>query len=78
MWAFAIINNRLAEVFFEKKRNKLFFNGYCYVNRRDYHAKQEKRWIEADTKKHRFTYRNKGYIDQRTKQKIPRAPFTRA
>ena len=63
-WSFAIINNRLAEVFFEEKKDKTVFNGHCYVERREYKTKQERKWIKTDTAKLRFTYRNGKYFDQ--------------
>jgi hypothetical protein len=58
-WSFAIVNNKLAEVHFDKKKNgriKIF--GHCFVHRKEYKTKQEKKWIREDTKRMRFLYRN--------------------
>lgn len=77
MWAFAIINSRLAEVYFEKNGDKTLVKGHCYVNGDDYRTQQEKKWIKTDAKKYRFTYRNKEYINQFTRQKVSTLPFSR-
>jgi hypothetical protein len=62
MWCFAMVNNRLAEIYFEKKKNgQIKFWGHCYVKREDYKTQQEKRWIELDIKKVKLIYRNKKY-----------------
>ena len=59
-WCFAIINNRLAEIYFEKKRGIKFF-GHCYVKNSEYKSKEEKEWIKKDTAKMRFKYRDGVY-----------------
>jgi len=68
-WCFALVNGRLAEVFFTEKFG---IYGHCYVNREEY-RKSEQRMIETNLKKYRFTYRNDYYFDQmrKTKQKHP-------
>ena len=61
-WAFALINGRLAEFHYEVKKGKSYMTcGHCYVKRSEYKTKKEQRWIDTDTKKYRFTYRNKKY-----------------
>lgn len=60
-WSFAIVNNRLAEIFFERKKGKIKFLGHCYVKESDYKTKREKEWIRKDTEKLRFVYRNRKY-----------------
>ena len=61
-WCFAIVNNRLAEIYFDKKKNgQIKICGHCYVKKEDYKTKQEQRWIARDTKKVRVVYRNKKY-----------------
>ena len=55
-WNFALINNRLAELFFEKKKGKLEIFGHAYVKATEYKSKQEKKWIKEDTEKFRFVY----------------------
>lgn len=61
-WCFAVINNKLAEVYFEKKKNKkVKFLGHCYVKQEEYKTKTEQRWIKQDTEKFKFSYRNGEY-----------------
>lgn len=61
-WSFAIINNRLSEIHFEKNKGKVKFLGHCYVKESEYKTKREKKWIKEDTEKNKFTYRNHKYI----------------
>lgn len=61
-WSFAIINNKLAEVYFEKKRGKTNFFGHCYVKKTEYKTKHEIKMIEKDIARIRFTYRKGEYI----------------
>ena len=61
-WRFAILNNRLAEIYFDKdKQNRVKIQGHCYVAKNEYKTKQEQKWIEIDTRKTRVVYRNKKY-----------------
>ena len=75
MWSFATINNRLSEIFFEKKRGKLLINGHCYVKKSEYKTKKEQKWIKEDTKKYKFSYRNKIYKDKIKNVIILLTPF---
>ena len=63
-WCFAIINNRLSEIFFGRKKGKCkkVIWAHCYVKRSEYKTKREQKMIVKDTKRCRFTYRNKKYI----------------
>jgi len=63
-WCFALINNRLAEVHFEKKKGKIKFLGHCYVKESEYKSKKEKEWIKKDTAKVQLIYRSKIYKDK--------------
>ncbi len=60
-WNFAIINNRLAEIYFEKKKGKRVPWAHAYVKKSEYKTKREQKMIAADTKQCQFTYRNKKY-----------------
>lgn len=60
-WCFALINGRLAEIYFNKTKKGVKFLGHCYVEMSEYKTKREQKWIEMDTIKHRFVYRNKEY-----------------
>ncbi len=62
-WSFAIVNGRLAEIFFEerKKKGRRTIWAHCYVQKTEYRTKKEQEMIEADTKRVRLSYRNKQY-----------------
>lgn len=61
MWSFALVNNKLAEVFFERKRGKIIFLGHAYVKESEYTTKMEKSWIKKDTARVRLVYRKGEY-----------------
>lgn len=67
-WCFAIVNGRLAEIYFDK--NYGIF-GHRYVERRDY-SKREQRMVDSDIKRHQFIYCKGYYIDKNRggKQKV--------
>ncbi|TSC86402.1 MAG: Uncharacterized protein G01um101416_675 [Microgenomates group bacterium Gr01-1014_16] len=60
-WSFAIINNKLAEVFFDKTRNGINFHNHCYVKKSEYTNKEELKQLEKDIQKVRLTYKNHQY-----------------
>jgi hypothetical protein len=67
-WCFAIVNNRLAEIYFDKKKTgKPEIMGHCYVKREDFKTKGEQNAIKEDTAKYRFVYRNKEYKEKSIK-----------
>jgi len=68
-WCFAVVNGRLAEIYFDKKYG---IYGHCYVKRNEFNKKEQK-IINSDIKKYQFTYRKEYYIDKKrgTKQKVP-------
>ena len=68
-WCFAIINGRLAEIYFDKKYG---IYGHCYVERKEY-TKREQKMIDSDIKRYQFVYWKGYYIDkkQEIKQKVP-------
>lgn len=60
-WCFAIINGRLAEIYFNETKKGPKFLGHCYVKKSEYTTRKEQKWIETDTEKFKFSYRNKKY-----------------
>jgi len=60
-WCFAIVNNKLAEIYFNKKNNRINICGHCYVKKEEYKTKKEQLWIKEDTEKIKLIYRNKKY-----------------
>lgn len=60
-WAFALINNRLAEISYDDKNEKMVVCGHCYVKKGEYKTKREQKMILEDTKIRKFTWRNKKY-----------------
>lgn len=61
IWSFGIVNGRLAEIYFEKKKGKFLPFGHAYVKASEYITKREKSWIQEDSKKIKFVYRLKKY-----------------
>jgi hypothetical protein len=61
MWSFALVNSKLAEVFFERKRGKNIFLGHAYVKESEYTTNKEKGWIKKDTARVRLVYRKGEY-----------------
>lgn len=71
-WSFALINGRLAEFHYEISKGKFYMTyGHCYVKRSEYKTKKEQEWIDKDTEKYRFTYRNKKYRRVGEKKPLP-------
>ena len=70
-WCFAIINKRLAEIYFSEKHG---IWSHCYVKPEKYTTKQEKKWIKEDTERNQFSFRKGYYLDkiQGIKQKVPK------
>jgi len=60
-WSFAIINNKLAEIYFEKNKRGIKFLGHCYVKESEYTLKEEREWIKKDIAKVQLVYRNSKY-----------------
>lgn len=60
-WCFAIINNKLAEVYFEREFGKIKYFGHCYINENDYKTKKEKDYIKKDTAHIKLVYGNGSY-----------------
>lgn len=62
-WSFVIVNNKLAEIFFDKnKKGHVKIRGHCYVKKEEYKTKKEQRWIIEDTKRTKVKYQKKKYI----------------
>lgn len=66
-WQFALVNTRLAEVFFHNG----WIVGHCYVKAEEYQTQKGKRWMTQDTRGAQFTYRGKAYRDRLTGKKVP-------
>lgn len=56
-----MVNNKLAEVFFERKRGKNIFLGHAYIKESEYKTRKERRWIKEDTARVRLVYRRGEY-----------------
>ena len=69
-WCFAIVNNKLAEIYFDKTKKEPKIWNRCYVKRSEYKTKKEQKWIDSDIKKFRFVYRKGKY--RRILEKIDR------
>lgn len=60
-WSFAIINNKLAEIYFERTNGKLKFLGHCYIKKEEYKTKKEQIMMEEDILNTQLIYRNGKY-----------------
>jgi len=60
-WCFAIINSKLAEVYFERRYGKIKYLGHCYINKSEHKTKKEKDYIKNDTQHMKIVYRNGSY-----------------
>lgn len=65
-WCFAIINNKLAEIYFEKRKGRIKFLGHCYVKESEYTLKEEREWIKKDIVKVQLVYRKGTYRNKLT------------
>lgn len=65
MWCFAKVNGKLAEIYFEKRRGKNETYAHCFVDENEYTTKVERKWIEQDTNRFKFAFKNKKYTDLR-------------
>ncbi len=64
-WCFAIVNNRLAEIYFDKTKKGPKIWGHCYVKRSDYKSRKEQYMIKEDTTKVSLVYRHGEYKDKK-------------
>lgn len=60
-WSFGLVNGKLAEVFFEKRRGEIVPYAHAYVMESEYTTKREKRWIQEDTEKVKLTFLRGSY-----------------
>lgn len=60
-WCFALVNNKLAEIYFEKKKSGPKFLGHAYVKLEEYKTKKERALIEVATMKFKFSYKSGKY-----------------
>lgn len=77
MWCFALINNRLGELYFERDKNgKALMNAHCYVSADEFKTKHEQIYIKRDTAKFKFSYRNGWYRDKIKNIRYKGVPFS--
>ncbi len=61
-WSFAIVNNKLAEIYFDRDKNgNQKITNHCYVKKEDYKTKHEQKMIETDIKRIKVVYRKGEY-----------------
>ena len=65
-WRFALLNGRLAEIYFVVGKGTSGIWAHCYVDK-DKYDKSEKKMIAADIKKHQLIYRKRKYFSLKTK-----------
>ncbi len=59
-WCFALINGKLAELFFQKRGRGRRFLGHVYVKLSNYKTKKELAWIDKETKLYQLKYTRDG------------------
>lgn len=60
-WSYALINGRLAEIYFDKKGGKIVFEGHSYISPTETFTKVEARALEHDIQTTQLTYYAKHY-----------------
>ena len=60
-WSFALVNGKLAEVFFTKRGKDSEIVSHTYVKKEEYTTKRELTWIKRETEKFRIRYRSGKY-----------------
>ena len=60
-WSFAIINKKLAEIYFERTKGKPKILGHCYVKKEEYRTKKEQKTIKEDIVNNQLIYRSGKY-----------------
>lgn len=60
-WSYALINGRLAEIYFDKKGDKIVFEGHSYISPKETFTKIEARALEHDIQHTQLTYYRKHY-----------------
>ncbi len=60
-WCFAIVNNKLAELHFERTKGEPKMLGHCYVKKEEYKTKKEQKMIEEDIVNNQLVYKNGEY-----------------
>lgn len=60
-WSYALINGRLAEIYFDKQGGKPIFKGHSYIKPTETFTKVEARALEHDIQTTQLTYYAKRY-----------------
>ena len=61
LWSYALINGRLAEIYFDKIGEKTFFKGHCYIRASDSFTQREARALQYDVNHTQLSYYRKKY-----------------
>ncbi len=69
-WCFATINNRLAEIYFEKQKGGVVILGHCYVEKSEFKTKKELKFIKEDSEYVQLTYWQGKYRSKNPKLKL--------
>lgn len=60
-WCFALVNGRLAEIYFKEGKGRPKIWAHCYIKKEDFKTKREQKQIASDTRRVKVVYRNKQY-----------------
>jgi len=62
VWAYALVNGRLADIYFEKGKGTKAIFGHGYLDKiKSRWSKEDKALMKKDIQKNRFTYRKGKY-----------------
>jgi len=60
-WSYALINGRLGEIYFDRKRGKIVYEGHSYLRPNERLTKVEANALQHDVARTQLTYYRKKY-----------------
>lgn len=60
-WCYALVNNRLGEIYFTRKSGKVVIEGHCYLDPNESLTKAEVAALQHDIPTNQFTYYRRNY-----------------
>lgn len=60
-WCYALINSRLGEIYFTRKKGEVVVEGHCYLGKDERLTKAEAAALQHDILSNQFTYYRQQY-----------------
>lgn len=60
-WSYALINGRLGEIYFDRKRGKIIYEGHSYIGPNERLTKREANDLQHDVNHTQLSYYRKQY-----------------